>query len=82
MPTVLRIGRARVVIYPNDHLPPHVHVVDGDKHAKVTLPREQPDEHPRVVEVHGFSRVELARILEAVDVASPELRKDWRRIHG
>ncbi|MCF3947436.1 DUF4160 domain-containing protein [Acidiphilium iwatense] len=26
MPTVLRIGGLRVVVYPNDHRPPHVHV--------------------------------------------------------
>ena len=27
MPTVLRLGGLRVVIYPNDHSPPHVHVI-------------------------------------------------------
>jgi hypothetical protein len=27
MPTVLRIGGLRVVIYPNDHPPAHVHVL-------------------------------------------------------
>lgn len=27
MPTVWRIGTHRVVIYPNDHRPAHVHVV-------------------------------------------------------
>jgi len=27
MPTVLRAGGLRVVIYPNDHPPAHVHVI-------------------------------------------------------
>jgi hypothetical protein len=27
MPTVLRIGGLRVLIYPNDHPPAHVHVL-------------------------------------------------------
>lgn len=27
MPTIFRIGAVRVVIYPNDHRPAHVHVV-------------------------------------------------------
>lgn len=29
MPTVLRLGALRVVIYPNDHRPAHVHVLGG-----------------------------------------------------
>ncbi|WHZ20694.1 MAG: hypothetical protein OJF55_002843 [Rhodanobacteraceae bacterium] len=27
MPTILRLGGLRVVIYPNDHRPAHVHVI-------------------------------------------------------
>lgn len=34
MPTVLRFGAFRVVVYPNDHRPPHVHVI-GDGHEAV-----------------------------------------------
>jgi len=30
MPTVLTIGNTRVVIYTNDHPPPHVHAVRRD----------------------------------------------------
>jgi hypothetical protein len=30
MPTVLRSGSLRVVIYPNDHPPAHVHVLGPD----------------------------------------------------
>jgi hypothetical protein len=27
MPTVLRLGGLRVVVYPNDHRPAHIHVL-------------------------------------------------------
>ena len=38
MPTVLPIFKGwRVVIYPNDHLPPHVHVVGAEQHARFEL---------------------------------------------
>ena len=38
MPTVFRTRRAwRVVIYPNDHQPPHVHVIDGARSARFDL---------------------------------------------
>lgn len=33
MPTVLRIHGFRVVIYPNDHRPAHVHLVGAGKEA-------------------------------------------------
>ncbi len=33
MPTVKRIDGLRVVIYPNDHRPAHVHVIGGDSEA-------------------------------------------------
>lgn len=37
MPTVLTIRGWRVVIYPNDHAPPHVHVIGPDAHARFQL---------------------------------------------
>ncbi|MCY4396412.1 MAG: DUF4160 domain-containing protein [Rhodospirillaceae bacterium] len=37
MPTVLRLDGLRVVIYPNDHRPAHVHVVGGDGEAVFDL---------------------------------------------
>ena len=37
MPTVWRIGTHRVVIYPNDHRPAHVHVVGRGGEAVFVL---------------------------------------------
>lgn len=43
MPTVLRIDGLRVVIYPNDHRPAHVHVIGADAEAVFELyPRHGP----------------------------------------
>jgi len=37
MPTILRFGGLRVVIYPNDHAPGHVHVIGADCEAVFEL---------------------------------------------
>ncbi|EQD56085.1 hypothetical protein B1B_09084, partial [mine drainage metagenome] len=37
MPTVLRFGRVRVMIYTNDHRPAHVHAWEGRKQAVFNL---------------------------------------------
>lgn len=37
MPTVLRIGGLRFVIWPNDHDPAHVHVFSAEAQAKIEL---------------------------------------------
>ena len=37
MPTILRYRGLRIMIYLNDHAPPHVHVVGADAQAKFDL---------------------------------------------
>lgn len=37
MPTVARLGGLRVVIYPNDHRPAHVHVIGAGNEAIFVL---------------------------------------------
>jgi hypothetical protein len=37
MPTILRLDGLRVVIYPNDHLPEHVHVIGAGVEAVFEL---------------------------------------------
>jgi len=41
MPTVFRQGRLRIVIYPADHRPAHVHVIgpDGEAVFQLNCPR-------------------------------------------
>lgn len=37
MPTLVAIGRLRIRIYPNDHNPPHFHVLTPDHAAAVSI---------------------------------------------
>jgi Domain of unknown function (DUF4160) len=37
MPTIIREDGFRVVIYPNDHIPAHVHVLKGGGEVRIDL---------------------------------------------
>lgn len=80
MPTVHRLGGLRVVIYPNDHRPAHVHVKGADGEAVFNL--QCPDGPPELRESYGFSLSALGRLKEALAAALVELCSEWRRIHG
>ena len=66
MPTVLHFHGLRVVIYPNDHRPAHVHVKGAKGEAVFVL--NCPGGLPGLRESFGSSRPELGRI--EVDVAN------------
>lgn len=80
MVTVFRGRRLRIVIYTNDHWPPHVHVVGPDREAKVAL--GEPGEHPTLVTNDGLSRAELVSALLEIDEQRDLLMQRWREIHG
>ena len=77
MPTLLKGGGFRIVIYPNDHDPPHVHVVGPDKFAKVEIGAAT-----RVVSNIGFGPAEIRRALALVEAHEDELMEAWRHLHG
>jgi hypothetical protein len=88
MPTVLRFAGLRVVIYPNDHRPAHVHVI-GPAHVHVigggceaVFNLDCPDGPPELRENYGFARHELARIVDTLRQAIADLCAQWRMIHG
>jgi len=60
VPTVLRIGNLRVVIYPNDHRPAHVHVIGPGPEASFYL--NCPTGPVTLCENDGFSSRELNRV--------------------
>ncbi len=60
MPTVLRIDGLRVVIYPNDHPPAHVHVFGPGWIVVINL------EVPEVRETIGCDEREARRVLRLV----------------
>jgi hypothetical protein len=76
MPTVLRHDGLRVVIYPNDHRPPHVHVFDGDGEAVIEL-------DPVAVREHFEIRQQnVMRAVRLVTESREFLMAKWRKIHG
>ena len=60
MPTVLRFNGHRVVIWPNDHAPAHVHVISAGGEAVFNL--RCPNGPPKLRENYGFRLTDLNRI--------------------
>ncbi len=78
---VLRLGNIRVVIYSNDHPPPHVHAVKGDAaHAKFLL--NCPDGPVELVEQDGFKLAEIRQIGTAIADELTAICAKWNEIHG
>lgn len=79
MPTVLRIDGLRVVIYPNDHRPPHIHVWGAGTEAVFIL--NCPAGPPTLRGSFGFSTADLNRIALALAANLTALCVEWDRIH-
>jgi hypothetical protein len=79
MPTILRIGGLRVVIYPNDHSPEHVHVIGPDREAVFEL--HCPDGPVMLRESYEFTTRQLRRLIDQLSAALPELCSAWEDIH-
>jgi uncharacterized protein DUF4160 len=80
MPTVLRFGKFRVVIYSNDHRPAHVHVI-GHGHEAVF--RLNCPTGPIVLrENFGFSRIDASHVKRVLLRHLAYLCSEWERIHG
>jgi hypothetical protein len=80
MPTVLRIGSLRVVIYPNDHRPAHVHVIGEGCEAVFNL--NGPSGPVVIRENRGFSYQRAWSIAEELQANLPHLCNEWSKIHG
>ena len=79
MLTVMRFDGFSVVVYPNDHIPAHVHVFSGGNEAVFDL--NCPGGPVGLRENYGFSRGAIARIRKPLDDAVAMLCREWRRIH-
>ena len=80
MPTILRFRGLRVVIYANDHRPPHVHVIGPDSEARIALGDE--GGKPWLMMNEGLSRRKVAEALVEVGRSRDQLMQRWREIHG
>ncbi len=80
MPTVgIRIDGLRIVIYPNDHRPAHVHVIGAGCEAVFNL--HCPNGPPELRENYGFSSGKLSHIRTALIAQLAVLCAEWSRIH-
>jgi len=80
MPTVHRFHGLRVVIYPNDHRPAHVHVMGKGCEAVFRL--NPPTGPSDLRENFGFQERDLTMIAEELDRQLVELYVQWSAIHG
>jgi hypothetical protein len=80
MPTVLRIGAWRVVIYPNDHRPAHVHAIGQGCEAVFDLHCSKGP--PELRENYRFGPKQISRIEKALIANLATLCSEWERIHG
>jgi hypothetical protein len=79
LPTVLRLGGLRVVVYPNDHRPAHVHVIGRGCEAVFNL--NCPAGPVELRENYGFSRSEIAKTASMLGDHLNKLCSEWERIH-
>jgi hypothetical protein len=78
MPQVLVQNGFRVMIYPNDHRPAHVHVY---KSGLVVIRLNNRRTPPSIREVVGMSRKDTRDALLLVTEHKEALVKEWRKIH-
>jgi hypothetical protein len=79
MPTILWFGNLRVVIYPHDHLPEHVHVIGPDCEAVFEL--HCPAGPVTLRESYGFKTRRLRHWIDELTAVLAELCSAWERIH-
>jgi Domain of unknown function (DUF4160) len=79
MVTVVRAGALRLVIYPDDHDPPHVHVI-GDGETKIVLGDSPQSMH--VIFSHGAKANEKRRAVAAVREQHSLLVRRWSELNG
>lgn len=80
LPTVLRLGSLRVVIYPADHRPAHVHVIGDGSEAVFIL--GCPDGPIALRENRGFTLATVRAIVRDLAGHRAHLCESWRQIHG
>lgn len=80
MPTLIRVNGVRIVIYTDDHLPPHVHATKDDCTAAFEL--NCPDGPPTLKGQFGFSRSEIDKLADAIESELAMLCTRWGEIHG
>jgi len=68
MPTIINEDGFLVMIMPNDHRPPHVHVFKASGHARITIGNNE--------------NREIIKALRIVLAHQAKLSEAWSKIHG
>jgi hypothetical protein len=78
---VARVRNVRVVLYANDHPPPHVHALrPGGAWARFAL--NCPDGPVTLMDQSGFRVAEITALGETVAADLAAICGTWRRYHG
>jgi len=80
VPTVLRFGGLRVVVYPNDHRPAHVHVIGRGCEAVFDL--NCPSGPVQLRENYSFKKLDLTLVGSELAHRLHSLCAAWEKIHG
>ena len=79
MLNILTIFGLRVVIYPNDYRPAHVHVIRNGCEAMFNL--HCPGGPSELRENYGYSRKEITKITDELSANLTFLCFNWGKIH-
>jgi hypothetical protein len=89
MPTIIKQDGFRVVIYPNDHIPSHVHVIKkSGGEVRIALSSIDPESGeslvmPSIMSIeHKIRDSDVAKALSLVEKHQAELLTEWSRIHA
>ena len=74
-PTVLRTRNMRVVVYPSDHQPPHVHVIGPEAEAKFRI------EDLHCFYCRGFTRRHIEELRAFLEPRKDQLKEAWETYH-
>jgi len=80
MPTVVRFAGYRVVVYPNDHRPEHVHVIG--KGVEAVFEVNCPNGEIELRENYGMSRKQISQIRHRLKLFQDLICAAWEKIHG
>ena len=80
VPTVRRLDGLRVVVYPNDHRPAHVHEIG--RGCEVVFNLNCPAGPVELRENYGFPSRELGHVRVVLTANVEPLCREWEHIHG
>ena len=77
MPTIINIFGLRFFFYSEEHLPIHVHVVDGDGRVKIQISPEI-----KLVSNEEMKPRNVKRALQLAEMYQEEIINKWEEYHG